>query len=188
MTEPYILILIALLLSGGNYAIWWLLFDDEFDSRLRTFQSTQRNRMIPKNEEFVSQMQGIIELDPEAMEVVGFGEKWQEKIDGVDRLRHESETLKTRIVWVYYVAIFSIVLASLGVTMPAGIQITQIFTFYFTALSWWTVMVGLVLMLGLLTHYQLIELRTEPKTEGTAISGDSSFQKIISSLRKRGKD
>ena len=188
MTEPYILILIALLLSGGNYAIWWLLFDDEFDSRLRTFQSTQRNRIIPKNEEFVSQMQGIIELDPEAMEVVGFGEKWQEKIDGVDRLRHESETMKTRIVWVYYVAIFSIVLASLGATMPAGIQITQIFTFYFTALSWWTVMVGLVLMLGLLTHYQLIELRTEPKTEGTAISGDSSFQKIISSLRKRGKD
>jgi len=72
--------------------------------------------------------------------------------------------------------------------MPAGIQITQTFTFYFTALSWWTVMVDLVLMLGLLTHYQLIELRTVPKTEGTAISGDSGFQKIITSLRKRGKD
>jgi len=168
--------------------MWWLLFDDEFDSRLRTFQSTQRNRMMSENEEFVSQMQGIIELDPEAMDVVGFGEKWQEKIDSVDRLRHESETLKTRIVWVYYVAIFSIVLASLGVTMPAGIQITQTFTLFFTALSWWTVMVGLVLMLGLLTHYQVIELRTVPKTEGTAISGDSGFKKVISGLRKRGKD
>ena len=168
--------------------MWWILFDDEFDSRLRTFQSTQRNRMMVENEEFVSQMQGIIELDPEAMEVVGFGEKWQEKIDGVDRLRHESETLKTRIVWVYYVSILSIVLASLGVTMPAGIQITQTFTFYFTALSWWTVMVGLMIMLGLLTHYQLIEMRTIPKTEGTPIRVDSMFQKIISGLRKRGKD
>ena len=188
MTEPYILILIALLLSGGNYAIWWLLFDDEFDSRLRTHQSTQRNRMMAKNEEFVSQMQGIIELDPEAMDVVGFGEKWQEKTDGVDRLRHESETLKTRIVWVYYVAILSIILASLGVPMPAGIQITQTFTLYFTALSWWTVMVDLVLMLGLLTNYQIIELRTAPKTEGTTISSDSRFQKVISGLRKRSKD
>ncbi|MFA9494373.1 MAG: hypothetical protein ACERKS_00470 [Candidatus Bathyarchaeota archaeon] len=188
MTEPYILILNALLLSGGNYAMWWLLFDDEFDTRLRTFQSTQRNRMMTENEGFVSQMKGIIELDPEAMEVDGFGERGQEKIDGVDRLRHESETLKTRIVWVYYVAILSIGLASLGVTIPAGIQITQTFTFYFTALSWWTVMVDLVLMLGLLTHYQLIELRTVPKTEGTAISGDSGFQKIITGLRKRGKD
>ena len=168
--------------------MWWLLFDDDFDSRLRIFQRTQRNRMMAENEEVVSQMQGIIELDPEAMDVVGFGEKWQEKIDGVDRLRHESETLKTRIVWVYYVAIFSIVLASLGVTMPSGIQITQTFTLYFTALSWWTVMVGLVLMLGLLTHYQLIEMRTVPKTEGTAIRGDSGFQKIISGLRKRSKD
>ena len=188
MTEPYILILNALLLSGGNYAMWWLLFDDEFDTRLRTFQSTQRNRMTTENEEFVSQMQDIIELDPEAMEVVGSEEKWQENIDGVDRLRHESETLKTRIVWVYYAAILSIVFASLGVTMPAGIQITQTFTLYFTALSWWTVMVGLVLMLGLLTHYQLIEMRTVLKTEGTAISGDSVFQKIISGLRKMGKD
>jgi len=90
LTEPYILILNALLLSGGNYAMWWLLFDDEFDTRLRTFQSTQRNRMTTENEEFVSQMKGIIELDPEAIEVDGFGEKRQEKIDGVDRLRQPS--------------------------------------------------------------------------------------------------
>lgn len=167
--------------------MWWLLFDDEFDTRLRTFQSIRRNRKMTENEEFVSQMKSIIELDPDAMEVVGFGER-KEKIDGVDMLRHESETLKTRIVWIYYVAIVSITLASLGVTMPTGIQITQTFTLYFTALSWWTVMVDLVLMLGLLTHYQLIELRTVPKTEGTAISSDSGFQKIISGLRKRGKD
>ena len=62
MNSPDILILIALLLSGGNYAMWWLLFDDEFDTRLRTFQSTQRNRMMTENEEFFSQMQDIIEL------------------------------------------------------------------------------------------------------------------------------
>lgn len=188
MTEPYILILIALLLSGGNYVMWWILFDEEFDSRLRIYQSTQRNRMMKEDKEFVSKMQGIIELDPEAMDVIGFGEKWQEKIDSVDKLRHESETLKTRIVWVYYVSISAIVLASLGVTMPEGIQITRAFTLYFTALSWWTVIVGLILMLGLLTHYQLIELRTVPKTEGTPISGDSLVQRVISGLRNIGKD
>lgn len=168
--------------------MWWILFDEEFDSRLRIYQSTQRNRMMKEDKEFVSKMQGIIELDPEAMDVIGFGEKWQEKIDSVDKLRHESETLKTRIVWVYYVSISAIVLASLGVTMPEGIQITRAFTLYFTALSWWTVIVGLILMLGLLTHYQLIELRTVPKTEGTPISGDSLVQRVISGLRNIGKD
>ncbi len=188
MIEPYILILIALLLSGGNFVMWWLLFDEDFDSRLRTYQSTQRNRMMKEDQEVVSKIQGIIERDPEAMDVIGFEEKWQEKIDSVDKLRHESETLKTRIVWVYYVSIFAIVLASLGVTMPAGIQITKTFTLYFTALSWWTVIVDLVIMIGLLTHYQLIELRTVPKTEGTPISGDSLAQRVISVLRNIGKD
>lgn len=188
MTEPYILILIALLLSGGNYTMWWLLFDDEFDSRLRTYQSTQRNRMMKEDQEFVDKMQGIIELDPEAIDVIGFGDKWQDKIDNVDKLRHESETLKTRVVWVYYVSIVAIVLASLGVTMPAGIEATNTVTIYFTALSWWTVVVSLVIMLGLLTHYQLIELRTVPKTEGTPISSDSLTQRVISGLRKVGKD
>jgi hypothetical protein len=188
LTEPYILIIIALLLSGGNFLMWWLLFDDEFDSRIRVYQSTQRNRMMKEDQDFVTNMQGIIELDPEAMDVIGFGEKWQDKIDSVDKLRHESETLKTRIVWVYYVSIVAIVLASLGVTMPEGIELTTAFTLYFTALSWWTVIVGLVIMIGLLTHFQLIELRTVPKTEGTPISGDSLVQKVISSLRKIGKD
>ncbi len=168
--------------------MWWLLFDDEFDSRLRIYQSTQRNRMMKEDQEFVTKMKGIIELDPEAIDVIGFGAKWQEKIDSVDKLRHESETLKTRIVWVYYVSIFAIVLASLGVTMPAGIELTTAFTLYFTALSWWTVVVSLVIMLGLLTHYQLIELKTVPRTEGTPISGDSLTQRVISGLRKNGKD
>jgi len=188
LTEPYILILIALLLSGGNYAMWWLLFDEEFDSRLRIYQSTQRNRMMKEDQDFVSKMQGIIELDPEAIDVIGFGDKWQEKIDNVDKLRHESENMKTRIVWVYYVSIVAIVLASLGVTMPAGIEATNTVTIYFTALSWWTVTVGLVIMLGLLTHYQLIEMRTVPKTEGTPISGDSLTERVISGLRNFGKD
>lgn len=168
--------------------MWWLLFDEEFDSRLRIYQSTQRNRMMKEDQDFVSKMQGIIELDPEAIDVIGFGDKWQEKIDNVDKLRHESENMKTRIVWVYYVSIVAIVLASLGVTMPAGIEATNTVTIYFTALSWWTVTVGLVIMLGLLTHYQLIEMRTVPKTEGTPISGDSLTERVISGLRNFGKD
>jgi hypothetical protein len=45
-----------------------------------------------------------------------------------------------------------------------------------------------MIMLGLLTHYQLIELRTVPRTEGTPISSDSLTQRVISGLRKNGKD
>ncbi|MBT5642168.1 hypothetical protein HOJ44_03535, partial [Candidatus Bathyarchaeota archaeon] len=73
-------------------------------------------------------------------------------------------------------------------TMPAGIEMTNTVTIYFTALSWWTLVVNLMIMLGLLTHYQLIELRTVPRTEGTPISSDSLTQRVISGLRNFGKD
>lgn len=185
MSEPYILILIALLLSGANYILWWVLYDDEFDDRLRDYQKTHRKKMAEENDEFVSKMQGIIELDPEAMDVIGFEDKWQERIDDVDKLRMESENLKTRVVWVYYISLSAIVLASMGVTFPAGVQVTNSVMIYFTALSWWTVLVGLLVMLGLLTHYQIIEIRTERKSEGTPIGSDTLLERVISGLRNR---
>ncbi len=188
MSEPYILIFIALLLSVGNYLIWWLLFDEEFDHRLNTYQEVLRGQLVRENEEFVSQMKGIIELDPEAVEVVGFGEKWKEQVSGVDKLRTESESLKEKVVWVYYVSIFSILVSAIGIALPDGIKITQEFTLYITAISWWVVMSGVLLMVGLLVLYQLIEIKSIPKTEGTPIKNESLFSRTLSSLRNRGKN
>ncbi len=180
--------MIALLLSVGNYLIWWLLFDEEFEQRLDTYQEVLRGQLVQENEEFVTQMQGIIELDPEAAEVVGFGAKWKEQVSGVDKLRSESESLKEKIVWVYYVSIFSILVSAIGIAVPTGIKITQEFTLYITAISWWVVVSGVLLMVGLLVLYQLIELKSIPKTEGTPIKNESLFSRTLSSLRNRGKN
>ena len=186
MNEPYILILIALILSVGNYFLWWLIFDDEFEQRLQTYQEVLKSQLMKDNEEFVNQMQGIIELDPEAVEVVGFGEKWKEQLGSVNKLRVESETLKDRAVWVYYFSLFSILLSTVGIALPGGIRITESFTLYITAISWWVIVIGLLLMVGLLTLYQLIELKTVPKTQGQPIKNESSISKTLSNLRKRG--
>ncbi len=188
MSEPYILIIIALLLSVGNYVLWWLIFDDEFEQRLQTYQGALKSQLVQENEEFVSQMQGIIELDPEAVEVVGFGEKWKERLSSVDKLRGEADVLKDRAVWVYYVSIVSILLSAVGIAVPKGITITQSFTLYITAVSWWVIIVGVLLMIGLLTMYQLIELKSVPKTQGTPIRNESAISKTLSSLRKRDKN
>lgn len=188
MSEPYILIFNALLLSVGNYFIWWLLFDEEFEQRLSTYSEVLKGQLVKENEEFVSQMQGIIELDPEAVEVVGFGDKWKERLDQVDKLRNNSEVLKTRIVYVYYVAIAAIVFATGGIALPEGIRVTQNFTLYMTAISWWVVLIDVLLMVGLLIIYQLIEIKTVPKTQGKAIKNEGLITQTLNNLRSRGKN
>ena len=188
MSEPYILILIALILSAGNYALWWLIFDDEFEHRLQTYQDALKSQLVKENEEFVNQMQGIIELDPEAIEVVGFDEKRQFQLGSANKLRNESEILKDQSVWVYYVSIIAILLAAIGIAVPDGIRITQDFTLYITAISWWIIVGGVLLMMGLLTLYQLIELKSVPKTQGTPIKNESAISRTIANLRNRNKN
>ena len=188
MSEPHILIIIALVMSVGNYFLWWLIFDEEFEHRLQTYQEVLKSQLMKENEEFVNQMQGIIELDPEAIEVVGFGEKWQQELGKTNKLRTESELLKDQSVWVYYVSIVAILLAALGIALPEGIRVTQSFTLYITAISWWVIVIGVLLMMGLLTLYQLIELKSVPKTQGTPIKNESAISRVLSNLRNREKN
>ena len=188
MSEPYILIIIALVLSVGNYVLWWLIFDDEFEHRIQTYQEVLKSQLMRENEEFVNQMQGIIELDPEAIEVVGFGEKWQQQLGSVNKLRNESEILKDQSVWVYYVSLVAILLATIGIAVPDGIRITQDFTLYVTAISWWVIVGGVLLMVGLLTLYQLIEMKSVPKTQGTPIKNESALSRTLKNLRNREKN
>ncbi len=183
MNEPQILILNALILSMGNSVLWWLLFDDEFEERLHRYQDSLKAQVVNENQEFMDQMQSIIELDPKAAEVIGLDDKWQDKIKIVEKLRRESDILRTRIVWVYYVSILSIILAGLGIPISGGIQITQTFTLYITALSWWGIIIGVLLLLAFLTQYQLIHHKTTPITEGEAIRSDSPLAQIFSALR-----
>ena len=175
----------SVILSVGNFALWWLLFDEEFKQRMEIYEEAYREQMKIENEKFVNKMQGIIELDPEAIEIAGFGEKWREKLDRVSKLREEAQSMRRRTIWVYYFALGTILFASIGLLIPKGIRITSGFTLYSTAISWWVLVSGILTMVGLLVHYQLIENRSVPRTQGEAIKDDSTFGSIIGELKKR---
>ena len=70
MIESYILIFSSLILSVGNFVLWWLLFDEDFTQRLEIYETAYREQMKRENEDFVKKMGGIIDLDPEAVEKI----------------------------------------------------------------------------------------------------------------------
>lgn len=182
LNESYILILSTVILSMGNFVLWWLLFDEEFDQRIEIYQEAYREQMKRENEEFVAKMQYIIELDPEASEIAGFGEKWKEKLDSVNRLKEEADSMKKHTIWVYYFALVAILFAAGGLALPNGVPLTDSFTLYSTAVSWWVLVVGVLTMVGLLVHYQLIENKSQPRTEGEPIRDGSS---LLGGLRSK---
>lgn len=185
MIEPYILVFSAVILSMGNFCLWWLLFDSEFNQRMEIYEAAYREQMKNENEAFVSKMKGIIELDPEAVEVAGFGDTWREKLEGVSKLRKEAQDMRRRTVWVYYFALGAILFAAIGLAIPNGISITSEFTLYLTAFSWWILVSGVLVMVGLLVHFQLIENRSVPRTEGEAIKDGSPIGSAINNIRKK---
>ena len=82
----------------GNFTLWWLLFDDEFKQRIEIYEEAYREQMKRENEEFVDKMQDIIELDPEAVELTGFGNKWHENLECISKLREEAQDMRKRTV------------------------------------------------------------------------------------------
>ena len=93
--------------------------------------------------------------------------------------------MRRRTIWVYYFALAAILFASGGLLVPNGIHITNAFTLYITAFSWWILVSGVLAMVGLLVHFQLIENRSMPLTEGEAIKDDSPLGSLFGGLRKR---
>ena len=175
----------AVILSVGNFALWWLLFDDEFNQKMEIYEEAYREQMKKENEKFVNTLQPIIELDPEAVEITGFGDTWRENLQEVSKLREEAQDMRRRTIWVYYFALAAILFASGGLLVPNGIHITNAFTLYITAFSWWILVSGVLAMVGLLVHFQLIENRSMPLTEGEAIKDDSPLGSLFGGLRKR---
>ena len=185
MIESYILIFSSLILSVGNFVLWWLLFDEDFTQRLEIYETAYREQMKRENEEFVAKMGGIMDLDPEAVEIAGFGETWRQKLEKVSKVRNEAQNMRRRTIWVYYSALITILFAAIGLVIPHGVSLTDSFTLYPTAISWWVLVVGVLVMVGLLVHYQLIENKSEPRTEGEPIRDDSPVQSLFGGLRKK---
>ncbi len=156
MSEPQILVALSALTAVSHAALFHLLFED-FGPRLDLFQTFQRRSMVAENQEFVSSMSGVIEVDPEAAEVVGFGEQWRRKLTFIDSLHDQRQALSLSIANVYYVLIISIFLAAIGQIYPMGVTLPYRGTIYFTSLSWWLLLAGLLLMLYYLFQYQSLD-------------------------------
>ncbi|OGD48316.1 hypothetical protein A3K69_04005 [Candidatus Bathyarchaeota archaeon RBG_16_57_9] len=157
MLEPYILILLAVVMSLSHAVIFRLTFDDGFEARFELYREAQKARMVEENEKFVHTMKGIIDLDPEAVEVMGFGEKWKQMLAGVDEMKAERGRLVNRIHVVYYFTFASVVFSGGGLVFTEGLGLPLGYTLYLTSFSWWLLVGGLLATLYLLLEYQLIE-------------------------------
>jgi len=191
--EPYVIFLLAVAMSVSHAIIFRLSFDDQFEDRFESYKEAQRASMVEENEEFVRSMKGIIDLDPEAVEVMGFGEKWKQRLLSMDDVKVQRNQLERKIHVVYYFTIASVVFAGAGLVL-GGVRLPLGYTFYVTSLSWWLLLGGLLAMLYLLVEYQLVErelnrIRRGEKELGVRIpSGESMGAYILGklgSLRKR---
>jgi hypothetical protein len=193
--EPHILILLAVVMSVSHALIFRFTFDDGFEQRFNSYREAQKETMVKENQEFVKTMKGIIDLDPEAVEVMGFGEKWKQRLIGIDEMKGERERLEKKVHAVYYFTFVSVVFSGGGLVFKEGLGLPLGYTLYFTSFSWWILLGGLLTLLYLLLEYQLIERKLTridrtPDERGVRIpSGSGVFGSLMSrlgSLLRRG--
>ncbi|MFC1803327.1 hypothetical protein ACFL0D_05100 [Thermoproteota archaeon] len=70
------------------------MFNYDFDQRLEIYQDALREQVKIENQEFVSKMQDVIELDPEAVEIDGLGKKWKVQLESGSRIKEESDKMR----------------------------------------------------------------------------------------------
>lgn len=156
MIEPYILVLLAVVLAVCHFAVFRLVFDDDFEARFSVYQDRQRNFLVRENEEFVSSMQSVIEMDPESVETSGFGEKWRHKLESIDEVLDRRRELEGKVHVTYYVLIASVLVSAAALPVPNGIQLPFNTVLYVTSFSWWLLLGALLWMMWLLLRYQMV--------------------------------
>jgi len=156
LIEPYILILLTVILAVCHFAVFRVVFDDDFDARFRVYQDRQRSLLVRENEEFVSSMQGTIDLDPESVEASGFGEKWRHKLASIDEVLERRRELEGKVHMTYYVLIASVLTSAAALSALGGVPLPFDNVLYFTSFSWWLLLGALLYMMWLLLRYQTV--------------------------------
>jgi hypothetical protein len=156
LIEPYILILLTVTLAVCHFAVFRLVFDDDFEAKFSVYQDRQRNLLIRENEEFVSSMQDIIDMDPESVETSGFGEKWRHKLESIDEVLERRRELEGKVHVTYYVLIASVLASAAALGVPDGIPLPFNTILYVTSFSWWLLLGALLWMMWLLLRYQMV--------------------------------
>jgi hypothetical protein len=186
LSEPNILIVIAVIIAAGHYLIFRLAFDQEFEDRFTIYQEQAKQNLLNDNQEFVSTMKGIIELDPEAVEKVGYGDQWKNRLDIIGEMKAEKAKIEGKIYLVYIILILSVLVSSLAFVMPDGIILPFGYNFYFTSVSWWLLVLAILLILYLLLQQYLLERRVSgtkylEKMEGgqRISSGENAISRFL---------
>jgi hypothetical protein len=156
LIEPYILILLAVILAVSHFAVFRLVFDDDFEARFKVYQDRQRNQLMRENEEFVSSMQNVMELDPESVEASGFGAKWRHKLASIDEVVERRRELEGKVHITYYVLIGSVLTSAAALSVPDGVPLPFNTVLYVTSFSWWLLLGALLWMMWLLLRYQMV--------------------------------
>lgn len=181
MSEANILILIAVIMAACHFLIFRLTFDEDFEERFTFYQSRARQRLLDDNQEFVSTMKDIIELDPEAVERVGYGEQWKQRLDIIEEMKAERGEVEGKIHTVYLVLIVSILVSSLAFGIPGRIELPLGYSLYLTSISWWLLIIALLLIVYFLIQQHLLERRLsdprylERKERGKRIPSGENF-------------
>jgi len=154
--EPYILILLTVTLAVCHFAVFRLVFDDDFKARFSVYQDRQRSLLVRENEMFVSSMQSVIDRDPESVEASGFGEKWRHRLASIDEVLERRRELEGKVHLTYYVLIASVLVSAAALTVPDGIRLPLDTVLYVTSFGWWLLLAALLWMMWLLLRYQMV--------------------------------
>lgn len=154
--EPYILILLAVIFAVCHFAVFRLVFDDDFEARFSVYRERQRSLLVRENEMFVSSMQSVIEMDPESVETSGFGEKWRHRLESIDEVLERRRELEGKVHLTYYMLIASVLFSAAALPVPGGIQLPLDAVLYVTSFGWWLLFGALLWMTWLLIRYQMV--------------------------------
>ena len=187
MTEPYLLILLAVIFAVCHFAVFRLVFDDDFEARFSVYQDRQRSLLVRENEMFVSSMQNVIEVDPESVEASGFGEKWRHRLESIDEVLERRRMLEGKVHLTYYMLIASVLVSAAALPVPDGVRLPLDAVLYVTSFGWWLLLAALLWMMWLLLRYQMVngELKKTGFDDRGGIrigSGENLVSRLVSRL------
>jgi hypothetical protein len=180
LNESYVLILNAVVLSVGNFALWWTLFDEQFIERLNFSEKIYHDRLKQGGSEQLESLN-----DPnDVLQNITATDNMTENSLIKNTILNEARALQKRTIWVYYFALGAILFATIGLLIPKGIVFSNL-TVYVTSLSWWILVIGVLCMLGLLINYQLIEHEIIKPPEGERIKGYTGLKSLMDLIRRK---
>ncbi len=138
------------LTAVGNRLIFSSFTGEKFQKRVNTATEGMRQRMIQANRDMEARLGSRIG-DEEPEELLEFGEIWKKRLQVINTLKAEREKMKGHINFIYYILVFGLIHAALGLLHPLPIFEAQGVKVYPVTIGW-----GFALFAGvLLILYQL---------------------------------